>query len=134
MNRLTFLALVFAVSTTLTSAATKRVLIYYVGWNLETCVALSAADVRRTASVKTEITDGPVAEAFVRWLSEDKMAIEPKSKVNDLRLVIDAEQEDGSVWTYYADRNALFSVRSGKMRIISDSFRAHFSFFCEERG
>lgn len=114
------------------SAKTKSVTIYFVPWSVVTAVAMNAESVRKNAVSKTVISDPWYANRFVEWLDEGKMKDEPKWKVQDLRLVVDAIQDDGSVLTFYASWFALASQKTGKLRLIGDSFRSHFSFYCDE--
>jgi len=116
------------------SAKTKRVQIYFVPWEVTTVIAMSADVVRASAKVKIEILDPESADRFVRSLAEEKMKPDPQNSVGDIRLVIDAEQDDGSIWSYHASRFALRAERSGKTRSINASFRAHFSFLYGEKG
>ena len=134
MKKLLSLFIILAVSATFASAKTKSLRIYLVPWDTEFVIAATADMVRGTASIKTTITDAWYADAFITWLRVDKMKSDPKSKVADIRLVIDAEQEDGSIQSYYASRFAICEVRSGKVRPIDASFRRQFSFFYEKIG
>ena len=95
---------------------------------------MNAEHVRKRAFVKTEILDPSSADAFVAWLGEDKMKEDPRYQVEDIRLVIDAEQDDGTMRTFVASRFAISALSSGKVRIINDSFRAAFNYFYEEGG
>jgi len=131
MKLLTSLFLMVVISCT-ASAKTKSVTIYFVPWSVTTAVAMNAETVRKIASSKTEISDPWYANRFIEWLDEGKMKDESKWKVDDLRLVIDAVQEDGSVITFYASRFALGSQKTGKIRLIDNSFRSRFSFYYDE--
>lgn len=134
MKKLVSLVFLLAVSASLAPAKTKSVHIFLVPWETLFRVDASADVVRRTASIKTDITDPWYADAFITWLEVDKMKTDPKISVRDIRLVIDAEQEDGSVHSYYASFFALCDARSGKVRLIDDTFRNRFSYFYEKKG
>jgi hypothetical protein len=90
MKKLLSLVIILAVSATLASAKTKSLRIYLVPWETDFRIAASADTVRKIASIKTNITESWYAEAFVAWLGVEKMKIDPKTKVDDIRLVIDA--------------------------------------------
>lgn len=132
MKRLLALSIILVVSAALAPAKTKSVHVYLVPWNTEFLASANADTVRKNASIKTDITEPWYADAFIAWLDVEKMKKDPKTKVDDIRLVIDAEQEDGSVQSYYASRFALCEVRTGKVRLIDESFRRQFSFFYEK--
>ena len=121
-NMKSFISLILLVFISGTaSAKTKSVTIYFVPWSVVTAVAMNAESVRKNASSKTVISDPWYANRFVEWLDEGKMKDEPKWKVQDLRLVVDAVQDDGSVLTFYASRFALASQKTGKLRLIDAS-------------
>ena len=113
------------------TAKVKSVKIFHVPWGMMTYSAMSPEAVRKSAIVKVEISDSgyPLgfAERFVLWLKEGAMKKDDSLPVRDLRLVIDVEDENGSISSFNADRFAILEVKSGKQRPIDDSFRARFT-------
>lgn len=90
-------------------------------------VAISAKSVRSRPDAKVAILEPAYARRFVQWLNREHKMAPKDTSVDDIRLVIDIENEDGTVWTYSADRFALKSDRTGKIWLIDDPFRARFA-------
>lgn len=104
--------------------------VFLVPWEVETRHALSPSDVRKSASVRTDILDRHLAQSLLKWLTSESF-IEPPG-VNlplNFRLVIDFTLEDGSVESYHANRRMLLEVKSGRVREIDEEFRLRFSSF-----
>jgi len=109
------------------TAKPKSVKIYYVPWSVATSVAMSAGGVRKNAFVTYEILDATYAAMFVKSLGEETMQADPELRVADLRLVIDVVDEDGSISSYYASQFAMVAEKSGKKKLIDESFRSRFT-------
>ena len=111
------------------SAKTKSVRIYFVPWEIETFGGMTQNQVRGSASLTIDISDSWYADAFVKWLDEAKMTHDLSNKVQDIRLVVDALQDDGKTIVFYASQFAIYSERTGNVRSIDESFRSRFSYF-----
>ena len=132
MKKILSLISMFAVAVTIASAKTKSVRIFLVPWDTDFRVAASADTVRKIATIKTDITDSWYADAFIAWLGADRMKMDAELKVADVRLVVDAEQEDGTMHSYYASCFAICDASTGKVRAIDAAFRSRFSYFYEK--
>jgi hypothetical protein len=134
MKNLLIVAFVFLLPS-LAVAKVKSVKIFLIPWTVVTSISMSPEYVRTHAIVKVEISDsglGPsvgYADHFVRWLDEASMKQDVSLPVSDIRLVVDVQEEDGSVSSFYACRTTILAAKSGKRRLIDDAFRAQLSSF-----
>ena len=99
----------------------RSVHIYLVPWDTEFYVAAKSRDGPKTGEHIRKDRNyrgvGTRTRLFA-WLETDKMKADPKTPVSDIQLVIDAEQEDGTIQSYYASRFAICEARSGRARPI----------------
>jgi uncharacterized iron-regulated membrane protein len=124
-----FIAATFLVLGSVGLAKPRIVHIYFVPWEVQTPVAMSAERVRSAAFQKTTILDESSAESFIRELQEEKMTADASLQSSDLRLVIDVEEE-GEVRVFVASR-ARFGTGS-MSRPTDQKFRARFSALLEK--
>lgn len=111
-------------------AQVRTATIFLVPWELETRSALSASDVRKSASIKTEILDRYLAQSLLKWLKSESFIDPPDVNLPlNFRLAIDFTLEDGSVESYYANRLMLLEAKSSRVRRINEEFRSRFSSF-----
>ena len=111
-------------------AQVRTATVFLVPWDVETRHALSASDVRKFASVRTEILDRHLAQLLLKRLTS-KSFIDPPD-VNlpfNFRLVIDFTLEGGSVESYHANRRMLLQEKTGRVREIDEEFRSRFGSF-----
>jgi hypothetical protein len=110
-------------------AQTLSAKVYLVPWNTLTRASLSAEDVRRVATVKTEITDEHLTNKLINYLHEGIFQKSSSSATADLRLVIDIRLPDGSTESYSSSLFELIEINSAKSRKIDTLFMDHFSTF-----
>ncbi len=71
-----------------------------------------------------------LAQSLLEWLRSESFLKPPEVNLpQNFRLVIDFKLEDGSVESYYANRQLLLEVKSGKVRKIDEEFKSRFSSF-----
>lgn len=117
-------------ASTSTFAQVRTATIFLVPWELETRSALSASDVRKSASIKTEILDRYLAQSLLKWLKSESFIDPPDVNLPlNFRLTIDFTLDDGSVESYYANRLMLLEAKSSRVRRINEEFRSRFSSF-----
>ncbi|THF67414.1 hypothetical protein E6C76_03350 [Pseudothauera nasutitermitis] len=125
--RVLLIALLLASTTAFAQVRTAT--IFLVPWEIETRSALGPSKVREYALVKTVIFEKHLAQSLLKWLTSESFNPPEVNPPLNFRLVIDFTLEDGSVESYYANRQTLLEKRSGKVRSIDEEFRSRFSFF-----
>ena len=108
-------------------AKVQRVQVYLIPWSLRMIAPWPAKTIRAHPFARLEICDPAHAEAYINALEVAKMKESPKGSVKDLRLVIDAIQEDGSIVSYVSDGSVLLEESSGKSRPVDSAFRKRFA-------
>jgi hypothetical protein len=109
------------------SAKVQRVQVYFIPWSLRVFAPWPADTIRAHPFAKLEICEPSYAEAYINALGVEKMKKSPKVDVSDLRVVIDAVQEDGSVVSYLSDGSVLVEESTGKSRPVDSAFRKRFA-------
>lgn len=104
----------------------QRVTIYFIPWDVMTRVDLSAADVRRSPWVRTQILDAGLANRFLHSLDQQPLEDVPNRPVRNIRLVIDVESQSDTPKTFVANRFNLLDESSGSVRRVDAEFRSRF--------
>ena len=120
---------------TYASAKTVRVRIYFRPWSSVSSSAVRADEIMRNPSVRTDYIDRTEADVFIRLL-ELRLSHMKKgnSPVRDIRLVIKADQDDGTTRTFFASRFEIEDNETGAIWQIDDTFRNRFDFRDADQG
>jgi len=129
MNKLLAVVLVSLAIASSASAKTIRVHMYMLPWGLEGNQPVTIDEVRQHPFFKFEILEGAYADKFIASLGEGEMTSGFDAELRDVRLVIEADEDDGSTRVFFASRFAIGASDTGKGRLIDDAFRSRFSGF-----
>jgi hypothetical protein len=107
------------------SGTTIRVRIYFLPWGLETNVRMRPEDVVNRPWMRTEILNDSYANDFILHLGLNHLK-KGEGHATDIRLVIKADQTDGSTKTFVASRFEIEALESGTVWLLDDAFRKRF--------
>lgn len=109
--------------TTQAFAGPRSATLYFIPWDIDTRVDLSADRVRQVREVQVGIRSARTAEALLGLLEGPADPLLPPSSIADLRLVADVTMDDGSVVTFVASRFGVLDPRTGSVRKVDEAFR-----------
>ena len=100
----------------------QRATVYLVPWNFLTRIPMTADDVRKSAWVTAQVRrDRHLLTTLATWLAVTEFQGPSPHPFGNPRVVIDIEVADGTMASYYANRNQLHEVASGRTRGIDQT-------------
>lgn len=101
--------------------------LYYYGWYVDTEVPLTPDEVRENPMIETVINDSHIISNLLQILGLSNL--KESEVLNDPRLVIDLYKTDGTVTSYYASYDQLYSEDLSLSRDTKQGFRDKFDYF-----
>ena len=124
---LTVIVVVSLVAAQMPAADAKfsRAMVYFVGWDVVTRVAMSPDQVRKVASDVISVGEPERVATLVSWLKLGELKPR-REELSDSRLVIDLFDQDGKRVSFHVSRFDLISEDGQRGHPIDAAFRRRF--------